>query len=136
MNLRLGLIAASLSALTSGCLVTSDPGPPVIVADNGLLTLDWTVDGVADPDECDQSSSASIELLVMTRGGSVVGDYLEYCDEFVMSVELSPGSYYAEAALLDARDVARTTSVSLGDFEIFGNDELFVSVDFPASSFY
>lgn len=136
MDLRTGLIVASLAGLTPGCVVSSDPGPPVVIADNGLLTVDWTIDGYADPDECDQSSALGISVLVTTWTGALIGDYFAYCDEFVISIELSPGSYYAEATLLDARDRPRTTTVSLGNFEIFGNDELFLAIDFPASSFY
>ena len=38
--------------------------------------------------------------------------------------------------LTDPSGVARTTVLDLGFFEIFGNDELLVPIDFPADSFY
>ena len=133
------LYACALIAgcLACGCAVSTEPDRrSVVVADDGLLTLDWSVDGTTDPDECDQSDAESIDVLITTDRGTSMGNFVQYCDEFVMSIELPPGSYEGNAVLLDSRDQTRTTAVDLGYFEIFGNDELSISVDFPASSFY
>jgi hypothetical protein len=139
MKRTFGLLAVVSSCLLGGCAVSAEAGPvpePVEVVGDGLLTVDWSVDGVADPDECDQSGAENLSVLVTTASGATVGEFVEYCDEFVMSIELAPGSYYADAVLLDSHDRERTTAVDLGYFEIYGDDELSVSIDFPASSFY
>ena len=38
--------------------------------------------------------------------------------------------------LLDPSGRERTTTVGLGTFEIYGDDELILDIDFPPSSFY
>jgi hypothetical protein len=51
-------------------------------------------------------------------------------------VDWSISGYFADAVLLDPAGYERTTPVDLGYFEIFGEDELVVPIDFPSNSFF
>lgn len=133
------LIASALFALclTPACVIkTDDPDPVYVEEGNGLLTVEWTLDGTTDPDECDATDSDVINVFITDGGGRVVDDFVESCDRFATSVELLPGSYRAEAVLLDPSGRERTTTVGMGTFEIYGDDELILDIDFPPSSFY
>jgi hypothetical protein len=131
------LLASFLSALalTSACVITTDD-PVYVERGNGLLTLEWTLGGTTDPGECDATDADVIEISIRQSGGRVVDQFVESCDRFVASVELLPGTYQAEAVLLDPLDRERTTTAGMGSFEIYGDDELILDVDFPPSSFY
>ncbi len=120
--------------LASGC--GSDPAPPVVVAGDGLLTVDWTIDRAKDPYACRDEAADSIDVYVSTPGGTPVGDFNEYCESFAMSISLAPGTYFADATLLDAGGAEITTPVDLGRFTLYGDDELVVPIDFPYDSFY
>jgi hypothetical protein len=121
--------------LGSGC--ASEPEPtPVVVAGDGLLTVDWSIDDAKDPRLCGDEAADSIDVIVTTAGGAIVGEFSEYCEAFALSIRLPSGSYDADASLLDANGAQRTSSVSLGGFSLFGGDELVVPIDFPYDSFY
>jgi hypothetical protein len=122
-------------ALLSGCIVETNDAAPARV-DSGALVLDWTIDGSKNPDQCDQSDSATLDITVTTLSGSPAGEFQESCRAFATTVDLPPGRYNAEAVLLDPAGHDRTTAVQTGPFTIYGNDELSVPVEFPASSFY
>jgi len=121
-----------------GCVVAADDAPhghPVGVG-SGALVLDWTIDGGKDPDQCDQSDSTTIDITITTDGGAEFGEYEQACGAFATTIDLPPGHYHASAVLTDAGGHDRTTAVQTGGFDIYGDDELSVPVDFPASSFY
>lgn len=121
------------------CVIEADPrhhSGPGNITTAGTLVVDWTVDGRADPDACDQSAAATLDTSVWTSQGDPVGEFSDPCDVFVTSIDLEPGSYYAEAVLRDAYGADRTTAVPMDDITIFGGDTLTVPVDFPSSSFY
>ncbi len=134
-------VGTALLATLAGCVVETNDGgsggpPPVTVVDSGSLVVDWTIDGTKDPQQCDQSGSATLDVLVTASDGSAAGEYQQSCRAFATSIDLAAGSYSADALLLDGADQARTTSVHIARFEILGNDQLTVPVDFSASSFY
>lgn len=137
MNLLRTARLASHVALTAclglGC---GDDDDGTIIVETGVLTLDWTVDGLADPAECVQGNAKNTDVVVTTLGGAFVGEYIESCSAFLIRIELDPGSYKATAVLLDPAGADRTTTVDVGAFTIFGRDELSLSIDFPADSFY
>lgn len=134
MNSRFGLVLALASA---GCVAeATDSRPAVVEADNGLLVVDWSISGAQDPAICQQSDADVINIAVESARGDSVGEFEDVCEAFQTSIELAPGEYFADALLLDPSGDARTTAVDLGAFEIFGNDELVVPVDFPSDSFY
>ncbi len=137
MNFRLilGLIAC---VAVPGCVVSADDGPHGHAAGvaSGTLVLDWTVDGSKNPDQCDQGDATTIDITVIDDGGAQFGEFEQSCDAFATSIDLPPGHYHASAVLTDGGGHARTTAVQTGGFDIYGDDELSVPVDFPASSFY
>ena len=121
----------------AGCVAEStDSRPIVIESDTGILVVDWSISGAQDPAFCRQSDVDVINIAVETSRGGFVGEFEDVCEAFQTSIELAPGGYFADAVLLDPSGVARTTVLDLGFFEIFGNDELLVPIDFPADSFY
>lgn len=132
------LLALLASLLVPACTVESDHPPrrAIPVVTDGTLTVDWTVDGRTDPDECAQGDAASIDIVVQTVGGAHVGEFDDACDAFETSIDLEPGDYVANAVLLDADGRERTTAVDMEPFTILGDDELVVPIDFPARSFY
>jgi len=121
---------------STGCVVeTSSPPPPATVAESGTFVLDWTIDGSTDPNRCNQSSAATIDIRVYA-GGGLSGEYQQACTSFATSISLAPGTYSADAAFVDGAGTERTTRVPINAFTIRGNDTLDIGVDFPASSYY
>ena len=128
-----------VALLLPSCIVTteSDDPPPVVVAESsGVVVIDWSIDGLKDPNVCDQSDADSLLVSIWTDAGVHVGDFEQYCQVFEASIELEPGTYAAEAVLLAPDGIERTTPIEIAPFDIFGNDMLEVPIDFPASSFY
>jgi hypothetical protein len=123
-------------SLIPACVITTEDDPVYVDRGNGLLTLEWTLGGTTDPIECDATDSEVIEISITQSGGRVIDQFVESCDRFAASVELMPGTYRAEAVLLDPSGRERTTTVGMGTFDIYGDDELILDVDFPPSSFY
>lgn len=120
----------------SGCSVAADAGTGFIADDSGTLVLDWTIDGSKDSSLCDLSDAATLDATVTWADGAFVGEFQQSCRAFAMSIDLAPGSYRAEAVLLDVSGRERTTAVQIRRFDIFGNDEFEVPIDFSAASFY
>jgi hypothetical protein len=120
----------------TGCIIAEDPVPVVVTRGYGLLTVAWTLQGSDDPALCDLEGADTIDIFVERSDGAPEVEVSDLCEVFVTSVELRPGGYYADALLLDVRARPVTTAVDLGFFEIYGDDELVIDVDFPASSFY
>lgn len=120
----------------AGCTVETTSGPPPApVVVTGTVVLDWTINGSKDPDQCDQGAATTLDVLVHTTRGAFVGEFQEACSSFATSIELDPGSYVADAVLLDANGVERTTSVPIDPFTVQGADTLDLPIDFPARSF-
>jgi hypothetical protein len=138
MRNSISVLAIVSSCALPGCLFVADDDDDFVRRSDfpGTLVVDWTIDGFADPDECDQSDSAFFTMSVFTTRGAHVGDFTDDCTAFVIAVDLAAGSYYADALLEDPEANPRTTVASIEPFTIFGNDTLSIPVDFPASSFY
>jgi hypothetical protein len=127
-----------LACLLPACTVetTSPPRHRVVPIDEeGSVTLDWTIDGVKNPDSCMQSAVASIDVTVRTDAGDFVGEYQEACGAFATQIALPPGRYVASAVLIDAVGADRTTAVDVDPFRVVGGTDLVVPIDFPARSF-
>jgi hypothetical protein len=135
MNSR--ILTAAFVALTalSACSTSAGPSTVVVVGD-GVLVTDWTIEGAKDSRDCAAMGADTIDVVVSTAAGDVVGDFSAYCEAFAINIQLAPGPYYGSATLLDVSGRPRTTSVDLGDFNILGDDELHVPVDFPLDSFF
>src|SRR5438552_2331219 len=128
---------ASITSI-SGCIVEtrSNPPPPEPspATVDGTLTIDWTIDGRTDPNQCNQAVSTSIEITIFSSSGSAVGTYQQACASFATSITLPAGTYTANALLIDSAGNARTTTIAVNPFTLRGNDTLNVPIDFPASS--
>ena len=130
-------VVLALSLALSGCVAEATDSRPVVVgADTGLLIVDWSISGYQDPALCRQSDADVVNIAVETSDGDFVGEFEDACEAFSTSIELTPDDYFANALLLDPSGSARTTAVDLGYFQIFGNDELVVPIDFPSDSFF
>jgi hypothetical protein len=114
-----------------GCAVEADSNPPPRRVSTGVLVVDWSISGIQDPAICRQSDADVISVVI--DGG---GEFEDVCESFRTSIELAPGSYNGDAVMLDTSGDARTTAVDLGPFDIYGDDELVVPIDFPSDSFY
>ncbi len=126
---------APLLITTYGCTVeTVSPVPVIPTA--GVLIVDWSIDGLKDPNRCAQSASAAIEITVFYTNGVHAGTFQQACTAFSTSITLNPGSYSASAQLIDSAGGARTTPVSIDPFTLNPGDTLDIPVDFPASSFF
>lgn len=133
------LCVSALSFCAMGCVVEthSSPAPPADGAvAGGTFVLTWSINGSTDPNQCNQSSASAIDINVYTSSGSSAGTYQQSCGAFSTSIALPPGSYTADAALVNSGGTQRTTRVPVNGFTLRGNDTLQVDVDFPASSFY
>ena len=95
------LLLLTLSWLPGCIFVAEEDADPPAPRSNftGALVVDWTVNGTTDGDECDQGDASWLRLSVFTSSGRHVADFADACDAFSTSVELDPGSYYADAVL-------------------------------------
>jgi hypothetical protein len=140
--MRLIAAAACLAfvALATGCTATVEPTgtapPPVLVESTGTLTVDWSINGTKDPNQCSQGAAAAIQISVTDSSGISAGTYQQSCSTFATSITLSAGSYTADAMLIDSAGAPRTTTVPMNPFTIRGNDVLDTPIDFPAASFF
>ena len=115
----------------SGCVVDATHTHGL----SSTLIVDWNVDGTTDPAECRQGGVTDIDIIVETRSGGFVGEFLADCRDFETSIDLDPGRYQASATLQDSRGNDLTTEVLIPPFTLLDNDEFQVEVDFPADSF-
>ena len=61
------LLGATLLCGLPGCFFsTNDPAPTPVSTSVGTLTADWTINGSADPNQCNQSVATDIEIFVTT----------------------------------------------------------------------
>jgi len=129
-------LCATLLCTFPGCLVsTNDPTPATGSNSAGSLTIDWTINNSANPNQCYQSVATDIDIIVTTPSGTAMDEFTKPCIDGVSTIALNPGSYAANMALLDGAGTERTTWIELNPFTIYGGSELSISVDFPADSF-
>ena len=137
MRLALGLALLAFASTTAACTATVSPAPePVVVTTTGTLTVDWTINGTKDPNQCSQGAAAAIQITVTDPNANPVGTFEQSCTAFATSITLDAGQYAAQAHLIDAVGMPRTTTIDINPFTIRGNDELTTPIDFSASSFF
>jgi hypothetical protein len=138
--MRLTAACLAFLALATGCTASVEPidntPPPVIVVATGTLTVDWTINGTKDPNQCAQGAAAAIQISVTDSNGFSAGTFQQSCSVFATSITLNAGTYTAGATLIDAVGTPRTTTVNINPFTIQGNDDLNTPIDFPASAFF
>ena len=118
-------------AVVAACGGSSPPPPPV----DGTVTFDWSLNGIKDANECNFQDVATFDVVVTTPDGAPYAEFRESCDVFATTVTLPPGRYAANAVLLDPLNFERTTEIPVVPFDILGNTDLSIPLDFPASSF-
>ncbi|MDB4944415.1 MAG: hypothetical protein JWP97_3949 [Labilithrix sp.] len=133
-----GALAAAV--LVAGCTATVErndtPPAVIVVSGTGTLTVDWSINGTKDPNQCSQGTAAAIEIVITDSHGVSAGTYQQSCTAFATSIELDAGYYSASARLVDSAGRDRTTAVQITGFAIRGGDDLDTPVDFGAESFY
>ena len=132
----IALVAAASACTTETAPPPPPPSEPLPTLPSGTLVLDWTIDGTVDPNRCVATGAAVIRIFVTFDNGASAGTFEQDCVAFATSISLAPGRYTGGAFLVDVAGNPRTTTVPLDAFDIVGNDELRVPVDFPASSFF
>lgn len=126
-------IAAALLCLLPGCIIV-DAGDAR--SNTSRLIVEWSIDGVRDPDQCDQGNVDAVHVDLLDRSGVVLAAYEQNCTAFATAIELHPGEYAADIVMLDPAGFERTTPVRVRPFTLYDADQLEIPVDFPASSFY
>lgn len=128
------LILSSLLVGTACTVNTTETAPRNLTF--GTLQVDWSIGGVLDPNLCYQSGAATMAIEVYDARDELVASVTPRCEAMVASFDLYPGSYYANATLLDAVGRERTTSVSTSSIFIYEAERTSVPIDFPSRSFY
>jgi hypothetical protein len=133
MSLRGGAFALSLGLVASACANGGDgtPQPPA----DGTVTFDWTLAGVKDPNTCGVQDVATFDVVVTTPNGAPYAEFRESCEVFATTVSLPPGTYAANAVLLDPQNFERTTEIPVVPFDVISATDLAIPLDFPPSSF-
>jgi hypothetical protein len=130
------LAVTVVSLAGAGCTVNGAPPPPIAIA-SGAVIVDWTVDGDKNPNDCQDSGATTIHIALADSSGALPMEYVQSCTAFATTITgLIPDTYTGTVELLDASGNARTTSVSLAPFDVFGGRTVTAAVDFPANSFF
>lgn len=128
---KLGVAAAALlGAQLTGCFIVTEDDDPRL----GTLTVEWSIEGSIDPIDCDVFGADRAELLIFA-GRDLVADFAPVCEAFAISIDLEEGLYDGELTLLDSFGDPITFVEDLPALDIYGGEELVVTVDFPAGSF-
>ena len=122
----LSAVLFTLSLGLSGCVIEH-------VHDDGLLTVQWSLDDTFDQDACLDYGARTIELVIYDRYDDVVEHFEARCGDFAASIELEDGAYGLDATLLDRSGRAVTTTLEL-EVDVFEGEETFVDIDFPLDS--
>jgi len=137
MRLALGLALVVFASSAAACTATVSPAPePVVVQSTGTLTVDWSINGTKDPNQCSQGAAAAIQITVTDPNANPIGTFEQSCTAFATSITLDAGQYLAQARLIDAVGTPRTTTIDINSFTILGNDDFTAPIDFSASSFF
>lgn len=123
------------SSLATGCLFVADDDDDDGGSDLGTLTLNWTIDGQTNPDDCAAFGVDRMELVLYEGGDYVVDEVEPLCEAFSVSVDLLDGIYYGDVTLVDSFDRAATTTLPVDDIDIRAGTELVIPVDFSLDSF-
>ncbi len=122
------------SGLATGCLFVDDndhDSQPAL----GTVTVNWTIDGQTNPDDCAAFGVDRMELVLYDGSDYVVDEVEPLCEAFSVSVDMLDGIYYADVTLVDSFDQAATVTLPLDDIDVIGGTELVIPVDFSIDSF-
>lgn len=129
-------LALGAALQLSGCLfVAEDDDRGLEPLPFGTLTVNWSIDGLRDPIDCEDFGVDRLELVIFDLAGNEVDELEPFCEAFGISVDLPEGSYFADVTLVDSFDRAATLTETLEALDIIGGTDLSVGVDFPVDSF-
>lgn len=120
----------ALAVPTSACAADSDP----VVVSSGSIILRWSINGTFDPNLCQDAAVDRIRIIVYDGRNAFIGEWIAPCQDFTTRIDLLPGQYRAEVALVGTGGVESTT-VRIDPFTIVSRSDHVVDIDFPASSF-
>jgi hypothetical protein len=125
--------APSLAVIAAiGCNpATESAAPePVTTSTSGALTVNWTINGAADPNQCQSAAADAIQITISRSATERVGSFEQSCNAFATSITLDAGIYVAEAILIDAAGAPRTQRVLIDRITINGKSEFITAIDF------
>lgn len=129
-------LALTAALQLSGCLfVAEDDDDGLEPWPVGTLTVNWSIDGLTDPIDCEDFGVDRMEVVIFDLAGDEVAELEPFCEAFGVSVDLPEGSYFADVTLVDTFDRAATLTETLDALDIIGGTDLTVGVDFPVDSF-
>jgi len=123
--------AASLAACTLQAGVSPAP-PPTDVT--GSLTVRWTIAGSDSSVQCSYYAVDSLRLVIYDDSGSQVTSIDAACEAFNVTVDLDPGTYSADATLVDVNKKPRSLTLPINNIRITTGTDLAIATDFPARS--
>lgn len=127
------LVVSAIGLASAGCVVDTVEPAPVFLT--GRATLNWSINGAADPAQCVQGAATTIDIRLIDAAGRFAGEYVADCAAFATTIDLPPGGYTGTAELLDAGGAPRTTQVDLQGFAVDAGANVVLSLEFPADSF-
>lgn len=131
-----GALALGAALQLSACVFVADDGDDLAPLPLGTLTVNWSIDGLHDPLDCEDFGVDRLELVIYDDSSGDVVDELEpVCESFGVSVDLPEGYYSADVTLVDSFDRSATLTETLEAIDVIGNTDLTLGVDFPVDSF-
>jgi hypothetical protein len=133
-----GLWAGLLGAASLlGCTLQAgvSPGPPPPPPDvTGSVTIRWTIAGSDSPVQCAYYAVDNLKLDIHDDTGASVTSIEASCEAFNVTVDLDPGTYNADATLVDVNDKPTSLSLPIDDIKVTTGTDLAIDIDFPARS--
>jgi hypothetical protein len=126
--------AAALTGCTVETGFSTRPPPPEEKENLGSITVQWTIASTAAPAQCAYYRVDSLQLVVYDESGAEVVSTHAPCEAFTVQIELSPGTYHADATLVDVNKRPRSLTLPLNDLRVTAGTDLAVDTDFPARS--
>jgi hypothetical protein len=123
--------AASLAACTVHAGVAPEPTPTDVT---GSLTVRWTIAGSDSPVQCSYYAVEDLELVVYDDSGGQVTTIDAACEAFNVTADLDPGSYTADATLVDVNRKPRSLTLPINNIRVTTGTDLAINVDFPSRS--
>jgi hypothetical protein len=115
------VVVVALCGLAAGCGDDEVEPPP----QTGFLTLEWSIEGLAEPAACDRVNARAMEIAVFYPDGFFLTEVEAPCSAFQQSIELFPGEYVIFARLVDSEDLPITTRKRLDVDLSAGEDQGF-----------
>lgn len=125
------LLMLAFAFVLHGCVVVRDRHPG-----QGTLTIESSIDGYADPVDCDVNRVDLLEVVIYDSAGRYYTEVNAPCDAFGVAIDLPDGVYGIDATLVDYSDRAATTTLALDGLDVYAGHNLVVPIDFPPNSFF